>query len=531
MHTIEPEFSIIRKLLRYRWFVIFIIIGLFGHTMETEIEIKFLFNSKFEQELINKIEIQRCISTKKQLLHNVYFDTADRLLRKMDMGLRVRSCDNRSVQTIKTAGRVIGGLHQRPEYNESIEGLRPELARFQDKIWPGHCDVKALEEDLIPIFSTDFERRTWLVEMADDTLIEVAYDRGFIETNQDNMDLCEVELELVKGDETQLFLLADEIALLPEVRLGNVSKAQRGYMLIDKASFQVKTLVSSPLHSSQSIQQALLVNLQHGFKHLQYHENCYIESGQQEALNELLTGVKFLHQNLALFKSSDYTILNADWVDDLHWLARSFSWLDESFTYSRLLENKGHYLRKLPKFKGLIKKIEKQSDELPAPQESIKLLTSTRYCQFILKFTRWLIQFEKSSFTCEKTDSITEFSAELLKQNWGELSASLSSEKDLLLKKLLSYQGLLERNLLTDISFGALFLKDVNKEFHSPWIDIQQGLKKLEMVNIIADFSEFESDKKSQEEMFKWIKRKQDSLLHALLQSKEQALLEEVYWD
>lgn len=498
--------------------------------METEIEIKFLFNSKFESELIKTIEDQHCISTKKQLLHNVYFDTAHRLLRKMEMGLRVRSCDNRSVQTIKTAGRVIGGLHQRPEYNEPIQGLRPELARFQDKIWPAGCDIKALEEDLIPIFSTDFERRTWLVEMSDDTLIEVAYDCGFIETNQGNMELCEVELELIKGDEKQLFLLAGDIALLPEVRLGNVSKAQRGYMLIDNASFQVQALSRSPLQPSMSIQQALLVNLQHGFKHIQYHENCYIESGQQEALNELLIGVKFLHQNLRLFQSSYKQLLNAEWVEDLHWLARSFSWLDESFTYLRLLENKGHYLRKLPKLKSLIKTVEKQNGQLPGPQESIKLLTSTRYCQFILKFTSWLIQFEKSTFASEKVNLITAFSADLLTLNWEELKSSFSCEKELSIKQLLSYQGLLERNLLTDLSLGSLFLTDESNELHSLWVDIQQGLKEWEMINIIADITEFEVDNESQGEMFRWIMRKQESLLHALQQSKEQALLKEVYW-
>lgn len=498
--------------------------------MEIEIEIKFLFNSKFESELIKTIENQHCISTKKQLLHNVYFDTARRLLRKMEIGLRVRSCNNRSVQTIKTAGRVIGGLHQRPEYNDPIDGLRPELARFQDKIWPDGCDIKQLEEDLNPIFSTDFERYTWLIEMADDTLIEVAYDRGFIETNQGNMELCEVELELIKGDEAQLFLLAEEITLLPEVRLGNVSKAQRGYMLIDNVSFQIQPLASSPLQPSMSIEQALLVNLQHGFKHLQYHENCYIESGEQGSLNQLLIGVKFLHQNLALFKSSCSQLLSAEWIEDLHWLARSFSWIDESFTYLRLLENRGHYLRKLPKFKSLLKIVEKQSNLLPKDQENVNLLTSTRYCQFILKFTRWLIQFEKSTFSSGKVNLITDFSAELLSKNWGELISSLSCKKELSLKQLLSYQGLLEQNLLTDLSLGALFFNKKNKKHHSPWVDIQQGLKKLEMINIITEIADSETNKMRKEEMFRWIRRKQESLLHALQKSKEQALLKEAYW-
>ncbi|WP_369433989.1 inorganic triphosphatase [Psychromonas sp. MME1] len=296
--------------------------------METEIEIKFLFSADFEQELFNTIKSQQVISTKEQLLHNVYFDTSDRSLRKMDMGLRVRSCDNRSVQTIKTSGRVIGGLHQRPEYNEPIEGGRPELARFNSKIWPDECDIKALENELVPIFSTDFTRQTWLLEMSEATLIEVAYDRGFIEAKQDKKDICEIELELIKGDEKQLFILAEQIALLPQVRLSNVSKAQRGYMLGDQTEFVVKPLLESPLLPSMSIAQALMTNIQHGLRHIQYHENCYLESYQDAALNELVVGIKFVHQNLSLFKDHSPMLLKAPWIEGLHWLARSFSWLE-----------------------------------------------------------------------------------------------------------------------------------------------------------------------------------------------------------
>ncbi|MFT6985232.1 MAG: triphosphatase [Psychromonas sp.] len=495
--------------------------------METEIEIKFIFSSEFELELYQKINAQHFISSKTQLLHNVYFDTADRALRKMDMGLRVRSCENRSVQTIKTAGRVIGGLHQRPEYNEPIEGARPELSRFNSKIWPDDCDIKSLESELFPMFTIDFERQTWLVEMADDTLIEVAYDRGFIESNQGKVAICEIELELVKGDEKQLFVLGNDIALLPEVRLGNVSKAQRGYMLTDKALFKVKPLSHSPLFPSMSVEQALLTNMQHGLRHIQYHESCYIESCQDDALIELLTGIKFLHQNLKLFKQSSPLLLKASWIEDLHWLARAFSWIDQRSTYQSLLENRGYYLRKLPKFKSLLKKLEIQDNNLPKKQDVLELLKSTRYCQFILNITQWLIQFEKSTFSSEKANSINDFARGYLTSAWEELRVGLTSEKE---NQLLAYQGLLEANLLIGLSVGNLFSEEKNTAFRSPWLDIKQGLKELAMINVIADFAEQEVDTERRSEYIKWIKRKEESLLHALEQSKEQALLKEIYW-
>jgi triphosphatase len=366
--------------------------------METEIEIKFFFNSEFALELYEEVNFHHVISSKRQFLHNVYFDTGKGSLRKMGMGLRIRSGDQKSEQTIKTAGRVIGGLHQRPEYNEPIEGLRPELARFKGEIWPAGCDIKQLENELLPIFRTDFNRQTWVIEMPEETLIELAYDSGFIETDRGKKEICEIELELLKGDENQLFVLGKKIAELPRVRLGNVSKAQHGYMLADGIDFKAKSLAPSPLTKSMSAEQALLINLQHGLQHTQYHEHCYLESFEDDALYQLLQGIKFLDQHLKLVKNVVPQILNADWLGELHWLARALSCFDEGFILQNMLKDDGFYIGKSPDFKSLITESEKQYNEQSDRQAIKEILTSTGYCQFFLKFTQWLIQFEKNLF-------------------------------------------------------------------------------------------------------------------------------------
>ncbi|WP_232785027.1 CYTH and CHAD domain-containing protein [Psychromonas sp. MB-3u-54] len=466
-------------------------------------------------ELYKQVNFHHVISSKKQLLDNVYFDTDKGRLRKMGMGLRIRSADEKSEQTIKTAGRVIGGLHQRPEYNEPIDGLHPDLARFNAEIWPADCDLKQLENELQPIFSTDFNRQTWVIEMPQETLIEVAYDNGFIETDRSKKEICEIELELLKGDENQLFVLGETIAELPQVRLSNVSKAQRGYMLADDIDFKAKALTPSPLSKSMSVEQALLINLQHGLQHTQYHEHCYLESFQDAALYQLLQGIKFLDQNLKLVKNVVPQILNAAWVSELHWLARSFSGFDERFILQNMLEDDGFYIRKLPDFKSLIKKLEKQYNEQPNRQAIKEILTSTRYCQFVLKFTQWLIQFEKESFFSQKPSSIESFATDSLESEWRELKL-LSHHKTFSIAQLLSYQGLLESNLLLGLCVGNLFSGKKSKDFHSSWLNIQQDIKELAMVNVIAEYAELEMDKRLQAEYLKWITRKQNSLLYAL---------------
>jgi triphosphatase len=59
-------------------------------------------------------------------LLNIYYETADNWLRRHDMGLRIRGDQGRYEMTLKIAGRVVGGLHQRPEYNIPLD--TPELA-------------------------------------------------------------------------------------------------------------------------------------------------------------------------------------------------------------------------------------------------------------------------------------------------------------------------------------------------------------------------------------------------------------------
>tara|TARA_R110001583_G_scaffold6499_2_gene32844 strand:+ start:30558 stop:32069 length:1512 start_codon:yes stop_codon:yes gene_type:complete len=498
--------------------------------METEIEIKFFFNAHFADELLDKISQYTVISHKNQMLYNVYFETPLRALRAMDMGLRVRRIDDQCTQTIKTSGRVIGGLHQRPEYNEPIEGLHPELSRFNSKIWPINCNLSQLQEQISPLFSTDFRRLHWLLEMQDGTLIEVAYDNGKIIASQGESDICEIELELVKGDESKLFVLAQDIASLPQVRLGNVSKAQRGYMLTEGAHFLVKPIDFSVLNHDMSLHEALSVNFQHGLKHLQYHENCYLEGGDFSALVELQKSIMFLHQNIHLFKEAGTSFVGCAWVEDLQWLARSFSWVDERLVFQNLLENKAYYIRKLPRLKQLQKNLRLADQALPSEEDIFNLLHSSRYCHFVLGLTEWLIQLEKAPPKEPEAMSLMAFSDTVLTDGWSKLKVALSTEPLLSIDNLLSHQGLLAANLMTGFSFGSLFNAEKITEYCYPWLDIYQGIHELSMLDAIYELAVDEENSESQTEYFKWVKRKQYSLLSAIEQSKQRALLNEMYW-
>ncbi|MGL6027920.1 MAG: inorganic triphosphatase, partial [Vibrio sp.] len=85
--------------------------------METEIELKFFVSPEFSTILCAKLSETKVLQHSCRELGNTYFDTPDNWLRQHDIGLRIRRFDEVYVQTVKTAGRVVAGLHQRPEFN------------------------------------------------------------------------------------------------------------------------------------------------------------------------------------------------------------------------------------------------------------------------------------------------------------------------------------------------------------------------------------------------------------------------------
>lgn len=207
--------------------------------MTTEIELKYLLSANSEEKntVVDDIttmlkEHNLLFEMDKNQLFNDYFDSNDLALRKMDFGLRIRTKDQQYEQTIKTAGKVIGCLHQRPEFNVDIPTNQLNLSLFDKSIWPDSTDVEALERNLKVIFSTNFLRQTWIIHQ-DGNVIELALDKGEICTisGESTLVINELEIELVSGNEQALFALAEQLMAVVAMEPGKLSKAARGYAL------------------------------------------------------------------------------------------------------------------------------------------------------------------------------------------------------------------------------------------------------------------------------------------------------------
>ncbi|NCC34927.1 MAG: CYTH domain-containing protein, partial [Chloroflexia bacterium] len=98
--------------------------------------------------------------------------------------------------------------------------------------WPASLPP-AGELDWVAVFTTDFERETWLLSYQG-AEIEVALDQGLIrcdcpEGGHLEDEILELELELKSGEAEALLALAEDLGQTLSLQPFDLSKAQRGY--------------------------------------------------------------------------------------------------------------------------------------------------------------------------------------------------------------------------------------------------------------------------------------------------------------
>ncbi len=164
-------------------------------------------------------------------LGNTYFDTPDMQLNQARVALRIREKNGQYFQTLKTKGESINGLTRRGEWEWPIAIPELDIAGLQ-KVWPEHLpeiDTHLLE----PLFATDFDRICWNIEWAEPKAkIEAALDVGLVKAGGKSSPICELELELLEGDEQALEIIARALSQDINLNPSDKSKAERGIELI-----------------------------------------------------------------------------------------------------------------------------------------------------------------------------------------------------------------------------------------------------------------------------------------------------------
>ncbi len=179
-----------------------------------------------------------------QELKNTYFDTPDQLLTQHKVALRIREKGDQFIQTLKSSGISEAGLHSRKEWEWILP--RPELdyQLLETAEWPAALKTPEAQAQISTAFTTDFTRTLWILDAQDyfgnPLKAEIALDQGAVRYAGREDPICELELELLEGEPTELIKFASDLAKRVPLYISDISKAERGYRLHTPDQYKVQ---------------------------------------------------------------------------------------------------------------------------------------------------------------------------------------------------------------------------------------------------------------------------------------------------
>lgn len=501
--------------------------------MAIEIELKYLIFCNDTAEKITNLLIEKKIEFEQSLfkLSNCYFDTPDLNLRKHDMGLRIREKNGVFEQTIKTSGKVVGGLHQRPEYNVSITEKRVELALFPDEIWASTQSVDTIQAQIISLFTTDFNRTRWLVSTNNGSTVEIVFDQGDIFSGRQSEEICEIELELISGDVSELFMLAELLFSVLQLRPGIKSKAARGYALWHQAapSTEHLSLEFMPYDVNESVQQAFFTGLTFLLQRLQITIDSYLAQPSLDYLadiNEILT---LQHHGFWLFEqylSPEILLIDKELSHFIH----LFSWVDNAIYLQELTNKTGNYRKKLELNHQLVEEIKLEKRRFPTEDDVKALIHDERFNNLQLSLLKLLVlEPDNKASSLLTNNKLNDFAETALAKSLADLVAVMPDALSLTSEQYLGQSKLLNRSLHTGSWLGSLYDVNERMRYRAPWLDIQQGLIELQTLWIIQQ--QLQKLAEQPAKLVDWQNSKVDNLLHALDHSRHKALSIKPYWE
>jgi inorganic triphosphatase YgiF len=190
-------------------------------TPSREIELKFLLDAAGAAAVLAALPpgdtvVKDMVAT--------YFDTADQWLRRSGFGLRVRRTGAEGIQTLKSALDDDGG---RDEWEWRVDADAPDTTLLAET--PAALPADA---PLAALFTVTSRRTLRMIE-TDGALIELVIDDARVEVGGRRDAFLELELELKSGPAAALATLAARLSTVAALTPTDLTKAGRGFHLLD----------------------------------------------------------------------------------------------------------------------------------------------------------------------------------------------------------------------------------------------------------------------------------------------------------
>ena len=264
----------------------------------SEVELKLEFDPEDAARLASHSALATSLApVEQQQLVSTYFDTGDFALHKAGVYLRVRECGGRYVQTVKSA-RSKTELLERLEWEREISGSSPELAAAEGTALAPLL-TQEVRASLRPLFETRISRTIYRVERGG-AEIEAAIDQGEIVAGGRKRPICELELELKRGETAELFHLARILAAAVLLRLEVKTKAERGYELLKNDKHGVEKAADIDIGPEMGSGDAFRAVAQSCLRQIIANEAAMC-LGHAEALHQMRIGLRRLRAAISIF--------------------------------------------------------------------------------------------------------------------------------------------------------------------------------------------------------------------------------------
>jgi inorganic triphosphatase YgiF len=235
---------------------------------------------------------------KKQDLVSVYFDTHDFALRDRGVSLRVRRVGEQRLQTVKANSPTPMG---RREWEAEIDRDQPKLklARHTALAPILNGDIG---QHLKPVFETRIRRLAIPLQVGRSE-IELALDEGRVLTGNASLDIAEIEIELKRGERSDIGRLARKLAQAVPLALSARAKADWGYALAEHSVNAPVSAEAIALAPSSSVADAFVVI---GFSCLRQIAGNALAVRQRdpEGIHQMRVGLRRLRAAVSFFKEA-----------------------------------------------------------------------------------------------------------------------------------------------------------------------------------------------------------------------------------
>ena len=357
----------------------------------------------------------------KRHLVSTYFDTPRHALRKSEIALRVRDNGSGRQQTIKAPFRGPAGLQNFREWTVAVNGDCPNLRAVDDPELARRLARRRYEKRLGPVFTTDFEREAVRIRTGG-AEFELAVDQGVIraETPGGRVEepICEAEFELLSGDPARMFDVALKLCEAYDIRLGHLTKAQRGYALARPAlrPRPVKAPKVS-LAEEMSVGDAFNFIIAGALEHMFANEIPTLE-GRAEGVHQTRVAMRRVRAALRAFKRVLPYDKRKAFNGEFRWfqqrLAPARDW---QVFLGETLPRVASAARGRDEAVERLRRVARRESRR-AVRDAAACLESRRYARLLLQFERWIASLEKEAGSRALGEPVKPFAVGVLRRTW-----------------------------------------------------------------------------------------------------------------